>query len=313
MPPPGVGPKLAKTSAKEAVKALEALNPADKYAIQMDKEEEDVLRQVLKATQEHSEPRAQPLMRDQRRLHQLYGQLNRLGFSLESVEVCLPTLRSDASLPDALDWCCLHLPERALPRAYRLTGEGGSDEDEAATPVATPAAAAKKPPLRLPAPASTQTAPRPAAAPAPAPQGNAEDWTRRYAQQLEEGSSEEEEGLADQLGVLELEELGLQRMCELLLKKRDALLAAQAEEAPQSQSRLRRARRHVAEVRRVRPAPPSFFPAERIVPRAACGAPLYAPPPPTPMAGPLTPQIKPPFARLAVCAWHIRGTRITSA
>eukprot|EP00321_Phaeocystis_globosa_P019455 CAMPEP_0118817296 /NCGR_PEP_ID=MMETSP1162-20130426/5331_1 /TAXON_ID=33656 /ORGANISM="Phaeocystis Sp, Strain CCMP2710" /LENGTH=131 /DNA_ID=CAMNT_0006747387 /DNA_START=190 /DNA_END=582 /DNA_ORIENTATION=- len=131
MPPPGFGPKLPKPSAKEAVKAaLEAINPADKYAIHMDREEEAVLREVLKAVEEHSEPRAQPLMRDQRRLHQLYGQLHRLGFSEASVEACLPTLRSDASLPDALDWCCLHLPERALPKAFRLTGEGGSDDEE---------------------------------------------------------------------------------------------------------------------------------------------------------------------------------------
>ena len=262
MPPPGFGPKLPKSSAKEAVKAaLEAINPADKYAIHMDREEEAVLRQVLQAVEEHSEPRAQPLMRDQRRLHQLYGQLNRLGFSEASVEACLPTLRSDASLPDALDWCCLHLPERALPKAYRLTGEGGSDDDEASAPAAAPAAAAKKAPLRRPAPASAQAAPK-AAAPAAAVQGNAEDWTRRYAQQLEEGSSEEEEGLADQMGVLELEELGLERMRELLLEKRAAAATlleeeqADGEEAPQSRSRLRRARRHVAEVRRARPAPP---------------------------------------------------------
>ena len=167
MPPPGFGPKLPKPSAKEAVKAaLEAINPADKYAIHMDREEEAVLREVLKAVEEHSEPRAQPLMRDQRRLHQLYGQLNRLGFSEASVEACLPTLRSDASLPDALDWCCLHLPERALPKAFRLTGEGGSDDEEASAPAAAPAAAAKKAPLRRPAPASAQAAPKQAAAPA---------------------------------------------------------------------------------------------------------------------------------------------------
>ena len=263
MPPPGFGPKLPKSSAKEAVKAaLEAINPADKYAIHMDREEEAVLRQVLKAVEEHSEPRAQPLMRDQRRLHQLYGQLNRLGFSEASVEACLPTLRSDASLPDALDWCCLHLPERALPKAFRLTGEGGSDDDEVSGPAAAPAAAVKKAPLRRPAPASAQAAPKQAVAPAAAAQGNAEDWTRRYAQQLEEGSSEEEEGLADQMGVLELEELGLERMRELLLEKRAAAAAlleerqADGEEAPHSHSRIRRARRHVAEVRRARPAPP---------------------------------------------------------
>ena len=270
MPPPGFGPKLPKPSAKEAVKAaLEAINPADKYAIHMDREEEAVLREVLKAVEEHSEPRAQPLMRDQRRLHQLYGQLNRLGFSEASVEACLPTLRSDASLPDALDWCCLHLPERALPKAFRLTGEGGSDDEEASAPAAAPAAAAKKAPLRRPAPASAQAAPKQAAAPAAASNaaaGNAEDWTRRYAQQLEEGSSEEEEGLADQMGVLELEELGLERMRELLLEKRAAAAAmlAEAEEAsaegeepqPRSHSRLRRTQRHVAEVRHARTAPP---------------------------------------------------------
>ena len=73
MPPPGFGPKLPKPSQKEAVKAAEAVNPADMYAIRMDREEESVLREVLKAAQEHSAPTAQPLMRDQRRLHQLYG------------------------------------------------------------------------------------------------------------------------------------------------------------------------------------------------------------------------------------------------
>lgn len=268
MPPPGFGPKLPKPSAKEAVKAaLEAINPADKYAIHMDREEEAVLREVLKAVEEHSEPRAQPLMRDQRRLHQLYGQLIRLGFSEASVESCLPTLRSDASLPDALDWCCLHLPERALPKAFRLTAEGGSDDEEASAPAAAPAAAAKKAPIRRPAPASAQAAPKQASAPASnAAAGNAEDWTRRYAQQLEEGSSEEEERLADQMGVLELEELGLERMRELLLEKR-AAAAAMREEAeaagaegeepqPRSHSRIRRTQRHVAEVRHARAAPP---------------------------------------------------------
>ena len=62
MPPPGFGPKLPKPSQKEAVKAAEAVNPADMYAIRMDREEESVLREVLKAAQEHSAPTTQPLM-----------------------------------------------------------------------------------------------------------------------------------------------------------------------------------------------------------------------------------------------------------
>lgn len=73
------------------------------------------------------------------------------------------------------------------------------------------------------------------------------------------------------MGVLELEELGLERMRELLLEKRAAAAAmlAEAEEAsaeeasaegkepqPRSHSRLRRTQRHVAEVRHARAAPP---------------------------------------------------------
>ena len=37
------------------------------------------------------------------------------------VEACLAELHSEATLPDALDWCCLFLPERELPAALSNT------------------------------------------------------------------------------------------------------------------------------------------------------------------------------------------------
>ena len=79
------------------------------------------------AAQKHTGPQSQRLLRDQKKLHHLYGQLSRLGFAVEHIEACLPHLRADTSLADALDWCCLHLPKKALPRAFRLAGAGDSD------------------------------------------------------------------------------------------------------------------------------------------------------------------------------------------
>ena len=42
-------------------------------------------------------------------------------------------MRADMALSDALDWCCLHLPEASLPAAFKLSrvGEGASDGADA--------------------------------------------------------------------------------------------------------------------------------------------------------------------------------------
>ena len=46
----------------------------------------------------------------------------------------MPNLRAEHTLTDALDWCCLHLPEAALPPAFKLSrvGEAAADDDPSA-------------------------------------------------------------------------------------------------------------------------------------------------------------------------------------
>ena len=57
----GFGPKLPKAPPKAAQE--EKVDPQASYSIRLDREEEDVLRQVLKAAQEHSAPPMQRLMK----------------------------------------------------------------------------------------------------------------------------------------------------------------------------------------------------------------------------------------------------------
>ena len=119
MPPPGFGPKIDKKK-QEAEAAI--IPPSERYSIRVERQDEEALRKVLAAAQKHTGPQAQRLLRDQKKLHHLYGHLTRLGFSTESAEQCLPHMRSDQGLSDALDWCCLHLPESVLPPAFKLAG-----------------------------------------------------------------------------------------------------------------------------------------------------------------------------------------------
>jgi len=127
--PPGFGPKVDKK--KEELKAA-IIPESERYSLRLERQEEDVLRQVLHAAQLHAGPGSQRLLRDQKKLHQLYQQLLRVGFSTASVESCLPQMRADATLNDALDWCCLHLPEAALPASFKVSRIGeGADEDSA--------------------------------------------------------------------------------------------------------------------------------------------------------------------------------------
>ena len=137
MPPPGFGPKdkdkarIDLTDAGRAAAAAAASKPDhEKYSIRLDNEEDDALRKSLHAALGDSltlfgAGGRRRLLRDTRKLHQLYAQLTRLGFAAKSVEACLAELHSEATLPDALDWCCLFLPERELPAAFRLAGSGG--------------------------------------------------------------------------------------------------------------------------------------------------------------------------------------------
>ena len=117
MPPPGFGPKIDK---KKQAEEAAVIPPSERYSIRLERQEEEVLRDVLKAAEAHSYASSK-LMRDQKKLHQIYSHLSRLGFSTESIEECLPHLRAEHSLADALDWCCLYLAEVALPAAFKAS------------------------------------------------------------------------------------------------------------------------------------------------------------------------------------------------
>lgn len=58
------------------------------------------------------------------KLRQLYEALLKEGMAVGDVERCLSALPSPPTLPDALDWCCLHLDEHALPRSLQGQGLG---------------------------------------------------------------------------------------------------------------------------------------------------------------------------------------------
>ena len=225
MPPPGFGPKIDKKKQEEA-KAL--IPESERYSIRLDRKEEDVLRQVLCAAQAHSSPATQKLLREQKKLHQMYSQLTRLGFSTESAEACLPHVRTDWTLSDALDWCCLHLPEVVLPPAFKLSRigegtvdegkEGGSRERQAVCLGAAgggkdlarqlPARVAAKDALRVPAADKRNTKAPAQARGSGSGDGSAAEFNKRFvAAMMVGGSSEEEDELTDALGVLELGEL----------------------------------------------------------------------------------------------------------
>ena len=121
MPPPGFGPKIDKKKQQEEVNVIP---PSERYSIRLEGRYEETLRSVLAAAQEHTAPSSQRLLRDSKKLHQLYSQLLRLGFSAESIEQCLPRVRTGWAVADALDWCCLHLSEAVLPAAFKLSRIG---------------------------------------------------------------------------------------------------------------------------------------------------------------------------------------------
>ena len=90
MPPPGFGPKLDKKK-QAAAEEDKVLPPSERYSIRLERQEEELLRSVLEAAQKHAPAPAQRLLRDQKKLHHLYGQLLRLGFSVEAIEQVLKT------------------------------------------------------------------------------------------------------------------------------------------------------------------------------------------------------------------------------
>ena len=237
-----------------------------------------MLRQVLHAAQRHAGPGSQRLLRDQKKLHQLYQQLLRVGFSTASVESCLPQMRADATLNDALDWCCLHLPEAALPASFKVSRIGeGADEDSAAGGGASGASAAaahagkagnapttkgglpaNAPPriaaqmaereAKAKADAEARAKAKAAAAAAPNVAQSAAAFNKRLVTQLMAGgSSDEEEELTDALGILELDELADTDLKRLLTQKTEALEAMRMQ--PDARAyRLARLERHAAQL-----------------------------------------------------------------
>ena len=158
-----------------------------------------MLRAALEVSNKASTKLSHRLMRDQRKMHQLYSQLTRLGFGVEEVECCLAEMKSDAAIPDCLDWCSLHLPDHLLPPAFRVTGSG----DES-LPAAQPQVDKKKEASAAKALAAAeetrqrQMAQQKAAAEEKAAKAaaraNETDWMKKYAQRMEEeaGSSDAE-------------------------------------------------------------------------------------------------------------------------
>lgn len=214
MPPPGFGPKIDK---KKVAEEAAVIPPSERYSIRLERQEEEILRQVLTAAEQHTR-HSTKLLRDQKKLHQMYSHLSRLGFSNDSIEECLPHVRVDHGLPDALDWCCLHLPEAVLPAAFKLSriGEGETDDkDGAKGPAATrqqlaaPRVAAKvaeREAIKAAAAAKAKAAAAKAAA-REAVESQAALNKRLAARMIEGGSSEEENELTDALGILELDEV----------------------------------------------------------------------------------------------------------
>eukprot|EP00966_Prymnesium_polylepis_P249150 5760433-Prymnesium_polylepis.1 len=57
-------------------------------------------------------------------------------------------MKSDAALPDCLDWCAHHLADHLLPPAFRVTGSGDDTLPAAQPQVDKPKAAADERALR---------------------------------------------------------------------------------------------------------------------------------------------------------------------
>lgn len=223
------------------------------YAIWLEPEEEQKLRDVLRgahkaqAEEEARHGGGSRLLRDVRKLHQLYSQMARLGFENEDIERCLAQLRMDASLNDALDWACLHLAESALPPSFRMSVELEEEDDREKERAALLKKIASQPAQAKPEGRFLEAKKRAAAFAKKAaakvggqPKDDLEDvgaaasasaidavnraaseWRVRHAEALADESSEEEEEeqLADQLGVLDLEELGETRLDSMLQQK----------------------------------------------------------------------------------------------
>ena len=77
MPPPGFGPKQDKKKVEDE-KAY--IPPNERYSLRLERQEDQLLRTVLEAAHKHTDASSQRLMRDQKKLHHLYGQLLRAGF-----------------------------------------------------------------------------------------------------------------------------------------------------------------------------------------------------------------------------------------
>eukprot|EP00967_Tisochrysis_lutea_P040589 scaffold48816_cov24-Tisochrysis_lutea.AAC.2 len=228
------------------------------YAIWLEPEEEQRLRQVLRTAHEAQidEERRRGiggrLLRDPRKLHQLYSQMSRAGFDTQEIELCLPHLRVDASLNDALDWACLNLPDSALPSSLRMAADVEEEDEKEkeraailkkissqkakpegkfldankrAAAFAKQAAAKVSKGKKDETEAVGRAACKAAIAAATAA---ASEWKRRHAASLAESSSDdEEEVLADQFGILDLDELGDKRLEQLLKEKDGARVAAE--------------------------------------------------------------------------------------
>jgi len=255
---------------------------AAEYAIWLEPDEEAALREALRVAQEaqtEEERRTgggRRLLRDARKLHQLYGQLARLGFASEDIERCLAQLRTEgSSLNDALDWACLHLPDTALPPSFRLAAEVAEEdkkERERALllrKIATQPAKAQPEGHFLESKKRAAAFARRAAGKASAADDKegaaaahaaiealrvaASEWRKRHATALaDESSGDEDEELADQMGVLDLDELGGERL-ESMLQQKDygqRKAEAAADEA-EEEGRLEMAGKKAREARRL--------------------------------------------------------------
>ena len=226
-----------------------------------------VLREVLHAAERCVAGKRQRLLRDQKKLHQLYQHLVRLGFSTGSVEQCLPHIHAEGTLADALDWCCLHLPEVELPPAFKVSriGEGNDEESTSsaqlppsrgppkapAIPVRVVSKMAEREAARAAAAVAARARDKAAATAAGGQMHSAAEFNKRLvAQMMEGGSSEEEEELTDALGILELDELDDATLNRLKEEKAKAAqeLRGMADARPY---RIARLERHAAQIEEV--------------------------------------------------------------
>lgn len=69
-PPPALADK------KKVEAEAKEIPASERYSIRVDKQDDEILRHVLDAAQRHTGPQPQRLMRDQKKLHHLYGHLS---------------------------------------------------------------------------------------------------------------------------------------------------------------------------------------------------------------------------------------------